>query len=406
MKRFVYILLACLALWPFAAQAQKAAPADSTAQPADSVVVSLLTCTPGSLVYELYGHTALRVREVRAGRQSDWVFNYGTFSFKQPHFMWRFALGEPNYELSVVPYGYFYEEYVRSGRGIMEQRLNLTPAEEKRLMDALTLNLQPENAVYRYNIFYDNCTTRAVRAIGQAVEGQVEWGKVEEGKTLRDIVREFSAASPWNQFGQDLVLGAEADRPADVATQMFAPLYAMRFVEQALVKGPDGQERHLAAPFITLLPTVGTPSEACPLTPLWAFGILLAFTLLLTVYEGVRRKYYWLFDVVLLLLQGLAGCIVAFLFFFSAHPTVGSNWLVALFNPLPLLLFPWFMKCASKGRVFKGMYVQAVMVQAALVFGLLGLQCFPIEVYLIIAVLDLRLAAHFLFAKKKPFKAS
>jgi hypothetical protein len=43
---------------------------------------------------------------------------------------------------------------------------------------------------------------------------------------------------------------------------------------------------------------------------------------------------------VLFFLQGLGGCIVAFLFFFSLHPTVGSNWMLMLFNPLPLLYLP------------------------------------------------------------------
>ena len=86
---------------------QNVAPAEQ-----DSVDISLITCSPGTELYQLYGHTALRVREVRQGRRSDWVFNYGTFSFKQKNFMWRFMLGETDYELSVLPYGYFYEEYV------------------------------------------------------------------------------------------------------------------------------------------------------------------------------------------------------------------------------------------------------------------------------------------------------
>ena len=74
------------------------------------VDISLITCSPGTELYQLYGHTALRVREVRQGRRSDWVFNYGTFSFKQKNFMWRFMLGETDYELSVLPYGYFYQK--------------------------------------------------------------------------------------------------------------------------------------------------------------------------------------------------------------------------------------------------------------------------------------------------------
>ncbi len=46
--------------------------------PADSVEVSLLTCSPGTEVYSLYGHTAIRVKSYTTGE--DWVFNYGVFS--------------------------------------------------------------------------------------------------------------------------------------------------------------------------------------------------------------------------------------------------------------------------------------------------------------------------------------
>lgn len=400
MKRLLCILILCLAGWPFSLRAQQVASSDSVTQTTDSVVVSLLTCSPGSLVYELYGHTALRVREVGKNRQSDWVFNYGTFSFKQPNFVGRFVMGTPDYELGVLPYAYFYEEYVRSGRGIQEQKLNLTPIEAKRLVDALSENLLPENATYRYNIFYDNCVTRALRIVEQAVDGRIEWGKTQEGLTLREMVHEYSAPSPWNQFGQDLVLGAEADRPADRQAQMFAPLYASRYVGQAVVHDKSGNTRKLAAPALTLLPEMrSTMPDTFPITPMWCFGILLAFVLILTGIEYVRHQYYWQVDALFFFLQGLAGCIVAFLFFFSEHPMVGSNYLVALFNPLPLLMFPWLMKAASNRHRFKGMYLQLVMVQVALVCGLLGLQCYPVEVYLIILALDVRLVAHFLQTK-------
>ena len=69
MQKFLFIL--CL-LW---------AAASGAVGQNDSVRVSLLTVSPGTKVYELYGHTAIRVKEVTPGRLSDWVFNYGTFSF-------------------------------------------------------------------------------------------------------------------------------------------------------------------------------------------------------------------------------------------------------------------------------------------------------------------------------------
>jgi hypothetical protein len=38
------------------------------------------------------------------------------------------------------------------------------------------------------------------------------------------------------------------------------------------------------------------------------------------------------------------------MFFCSTHPTVGSNWLVLLFNPVPLLCLPVMLRRAWKGQ--------------------------------------------------------
>lgn len=402
MAKRIYLYILCMIV-PLLAMAQgrgnnmqsvaSVAQTEQTVQTKDSVIVSLITCSPGSLVYELYGHTALRVREV-GQRQSDWVFNYGTFSFSQPHFMWRFMLGDTDYELGVVPYALFYDAYVREGRGIDEQVLNLTQTEANRLVDALSRNLEPENATYRYNFFYDNCTTRALRMIEQAVDGQVDWPQVKANRTLRDIVHEFSNPSPWYKFGQDLLLGAEADSPANLQQQQFAPIYAERFATDAKIRGRDGKVRPLVKTHLTLLPAQPNVEDTFPITPMAAFGILLAIALGISAWGWHKRKLYWQFDVLLLMAQGLTGCITTFLLLFSSHPTVGSNWLVVLLNPLPLVLFPWYMKAASNGRRSGVMYVEGVLGVLALVIGLVGLQQYPAEAYLIILTLLLRVVVH------------
>lgn len=361
---------------------------DDTTPNNDSVTISILTCTPGTLVYELYGHTAIRVREF-GDHGSDWVFNYGTFSFKQPHFMWRFMLGETDYELSVIPYSYFYEAYAREGRGIDEQILNLTNQEAVRVRDALALNLDPHNAVYRYNFFYDNCTTRALARVLEPIKDKVQWGKVNAQKTLRDIVHEYSDVSPWNRFGQDLLLGAEADQPADRSKQEFAPLYAERFLTDATVKTDKGVQP-LVKTHLTLLPAQFKAEDAFPISPMCAFGMLFALTLGIVIYEWKKGKNCWQFDVLLYVAQGLTGCIITFLFFFSAHPAVDSNWLIVLFNPLPLVAFPWFMKAASQHKRSWLPIAQIVLVLITLVIAALGVQKFPPELYLIMATLFVR----------------
>ncbi len=391
-KSILFVIISfLLAFLPSAVAAQTAGESADSKQHAesDSLSISLLTCSPGTAVYELYGHTALRVKR---GRADDWVFNYGTFSFRQPHFVWRFVLGQTDYSLSVTPYPLFYDAYAREGRAITEQRLNLTPAEARRLELFLGKNLEPDNATYRYNFFYDNCTTRAVDAITRAVDGKVEWPAADSTKTLRRIVRHYSAASPWDMFGQDMLLGSEADKPAGVREQMFAPLYAQQFAAQAVIKGSDGSTRPLAGPVVTLLAEGAASPSPSPVTPELLFSVLTGAVVLATLWEVKRRAALWWLDALLLFAQGLAGCIVALLFFFSAHPAVGSNWLVAVFNPLPLLYFPWFMKQASQGRPVYGMYAQAVMLAVCLVAGVAGLQVYPVEMYLILGTLSLRCA--------------
>jgi len=390
------MLLLLGALSPLTAMAQAEKCDTLAVDTGYTVSISLLTCTPGTEVHQLYGHTALRVREGQKGRMNDWVFNYGTFSFHKPHFMWRFVLGKTDYLLGVTPYEYFYEEYLREGRGIFEQKLNLTPSEAKSLAEALAVNLRPENATYRYNFFYDNCVTRPVQMIEKCVEGEIVWPDVTKDgeKSLRDIVHEYSKNNPWDKFGQDLLLGCEADEAASLSMQMFAPMYALRFVSEAKIKASDGSVRPLASSTITLLPAQPVANGASSNTPMWAFGILFALTLVLTLAEWKKKKYYWFFDSLLLMAQGLAGCVITFLFLFSTHPTVGSNWLVILFNPLPLLYFPWQMKNGANHRVSKGMYIEGAMLLATLLAGLFGLQSFPPEIYVIMAILATRVAFH------------
>ena len=210
-------------------------------QPQDSIRFSLLTCAPGSEIYALFGHTALRYQNF--SDQTDLVFNYGMFSFNTPHFVFRFVKGETDYQLGITPYPYFESEYALRGSSVYEQELNLTPAEKWKLLSLLEENYRPENREYRYNYFYDNCTTRARDQIERSIDGTVVYPEGKEGKTFRSIVHEFTAGSSWDELGIDLCLGAEADKPIDSRLQMFAPFYMRDFAAQAYILQPDGSRR-------------------------------------------------------------------------------------------------------------------------------------------------------------------
>ncbi len=353
----------------------------------DSLSVSLLTCSPGEAVYELYGHTAIRIKD-EAGNE-DWVFNYGTFNFNTPNFVWRFCLGQTDYELGVTPYDYFFYAYAGDGRGIMEQTLNLSAAEKVRLCEALVINSLPENATYRYNFLYDNCTTRAVEQIENCIDGQIVFPKSDTVHTYRSIIHEFTAVSPWNKFGQDLVLGCETDEPLDVKRQMFSPIYAERYFADAIIIDSTGATRPLVSNTQLLLQPKPVAVQSNAPSPMFVLLLLLAISLAVWVWEIKCKKRCIAFDALLMLLQGCAGVIVAFLFFFSEHPAVGSNWLLLLLNPLPLFFLPtlWMKgKKAEKVRHFYYILNICLLTIFFLTFCL-HLQGYSIEIFILALIL-------------------
>lgn len=375
MKRGLWIIVLLCALLP--ADRLSAVPCRSGDATADSLEVSLLTCSPGKASYELYGHTALRVRDLRDG--SDWVFNYGMFDFHAPHFVWRFVLGQTDYYLGAVPFKRFVQSYLRQGRGIEAQVLALRSDEALRVWTALVRTASLEDWTYRYSFLYDNCTTRAVDVVERALDGRVEWPAADPARTFRTIIHEFSAsAAPWNSFGQDLLLGAEVDAPTGVREQMFSPVYAARFFDGAVVTRTDGSRRPLVARRYVVMQPASAPVSSTGFGPLSAAVLLLVLTAGVAAWEQRRRKACLWLDYPFMSLLGVAGCIVSLLFFCSEHPAVDSNCLIVLLNPLPLLYIPVKWRRERSGRPDR--LYHAAMAVALAAYGVLAVvspQRFP-----------------------------
>lgn len=316
------------------------------AKSSDSIRISLLTCAPGTEIYALFGHSAIRYEH--PALQRDWVFNYGMFSFSEPNFVMRFVKGETDYQLGVIPYSYFEAEYAERGSSVYQQVLNLTAEEKVNLVKALQENYLPANRVYRYNYFYDNCTTRARDKIEECIDGKVVYTTPTHEETFRDIIHEYTEGHEWSEFGIDLCLGADADKPIDLRQQMFAPFYMLEAARGAMIQRGDTLVPLVKEEF-KVVDVIRTPEPGFPISPMAGACVLLAVTMVV-VGVGVRKGHIsCIWDGFLFGLQGIGGCVIAFLFFFSVHPTVGSNWMLVLLNPIPLFYLP-FMIYQSLGR--------------------------------------------------------
>lgn len=307
----------------------------------DSVDISLLTCSPGTKVWSLYGHTAIRVEDPSTG--SDMVVNYGMFDFQQKNFILRFVFGLTDYQMGIVSYPEFMVEYAAQGRSVVQQKLNLTAEEKAAILQALSENYQPQNRVYRYNFFYDNCTTRARDILVSHLGGKVEY-EVDPNETpsYREMTHQWNADHRWARFGNDLLLGLGADNPTDYEQQQFLPDTLRRDFAGATIVGTDGSRRPLVAETTEILKinpdnvhTTHSMWDSIP--PRMLFAVVLALMLVVTGYELKRKKTFWLVDVTWLTLDGLAG-LVLLAMVFSKHPTVNLNLQILLLNPLSILV--------------------------------------------------------------------
>ena len=304
----------------------------------DSVEVSLLTCSPHEEIYSLYGHTALRWHDLRKG--DDIAFNWGVFDFKKPFFVGRFVFGLTDYELGAYPYPLFRQEYMKYGSGITEQVLDLRPEEKMALKEALIRNMQPENKVYRYNYFYDNCSLRPRNMIERCISGEVKYVAREDYQpTYREMVHSCVRNHPWAAFGNDMLLGIRADMKTDLRQQEFLPLNLLYDFDRATIYA-DGEYRPLVKEKrIALQPGVQVIEEDFPLTPMQCAWVLFIVSAGIALIEWKQKKRFRYWDVLLMLVQGLAGCVL-FVMIFSQHPTTSLNLQLLLLNPLPLFFIP------------------------------------------------------------------
>ena len=388
-------------------------PTDETGE--DSLEVSLLTCAPGHQVYRIYGHTAIRVRNVN-NEARDFAYNYGWFSFDTPNFILKFILGLTDYSMSRESTALFVQGYLQDDMPVTAQLLNLTPREAigvRQALDALiekngaehreyfvanvnggqdTLTLDVPHWHYRYNFLYDNCTTRAVDVVSKVLEANGEhlvYPKSETEHrmlTQRQMIHEFTRESPWYEFGQDLLLGPEVDHQytmREMTRLNFLPLYAQNFWKEAKIKSADGSVRPLVVVEQPLIPF--TPSQQAPRTPLtpsFVLWALLGVAILLTLGEqrSLRRTIItrrawriWIgtFDVAFFASTGLVGVLLLLLVGWSQHPAVGTNWLLSIFSPLWLIYIPYYLWALRKSHFDYGatlLIIGAILYLVALFF--------------------------------------
>lgn len=317
---------------------------------ADSIHISLLTCQPHPEIYSLYGHTALRYED--RSRNIDIAINYGSFSFEEDFFVLRFVFGLTDYEMAIVPFQYFCKEYSYYGSEVKQQEFNLTREEKLRIAAEIDKNYLPQNRVYRYNFFSDNCTTRARNIVIDNIDGHVVfYNSVPERITMRDMIHEMDADYPWPKLGNDLLMGVAADKVLSRQEIQFLPHSTCSAVDSAYIVNSKGVKRNLLKKSFTVVEGgVQETKKDFPFTPIQCAIVLLFMTTCVSLVEWKKRKYLYLYDIAMFSFQAIIGMALTVMIF-SQHPTVSLNIQILAFNPLAVFFGYSAIKNARKQKM-------------------------------------------------------
>lgn len=299
--------------------------------------VYLLTTYPSDReVYTVWGHTALMVTT----DSTSLVYNYGVFEFSDD-FIYKFVSGQTDYCLDTDSPQTVASELVWKNSYAYLHELDLTEAEAERVHAALLLNAKPENKVYRYKFFSDNCATRPRELLERCI-GEVKYMPIGNTESYRDKVHALCASMPWLRVGIDLCLGSGADEVIPDAMVTFLPVELMKQVESATVADSSGATRPLVKSKLEMWHPQPKKFVAgdFPVSPVKA-GVLLLFLALLSLlfaWRNICVAYVRTFGAFLFFAFGLTGMLIFFLTFFSTHECTFPNFNLMWTNPLHLVV--------------------------------------------------------------------
>ena len=340
--------------------------------PGRDVTMSLITVGVGDKIAEMFGHTALRVRNTVDGR--DTVFNWGEFDMSQPHFILHFMRGLNLYRLGGAPMDSLLQDSRSKNRSVTEQELALTSEQRDSIISIIRVNAEPQNVVYRYDYFVDNCATRPRDILDRVLGGQLRDGADSlTAASYRDHALRLMQSDKPLVVGVDIALGRPADRLITKWQEMFLPqklhdwvatrqvrdstraLHPLVRREEVLFQAsrpPDPTAPPNLARWLTLLGVV----IVAAIVVLQATGGSVGLTIVCTAWA---------------LVCGLLGCVLTALWAFTDHRFSRYNENLLLFNPIWLalvMLLPIYLSSGRAARATRGIvFVVAGLSALALV---------------------------------------
>jgi hypothetical protein len=331
----------------------------------ESTEISVLTCDPGNEIYSLFGHSALRIKNPINGQ--DLVVNWGLFEFSESQFQfgYDFAKGRLKYYLGIQLMSNFITEYRRSKRGIREQVLNLSNQEKYQIIQLLEENYKPENRKYKYEFFYDNCSSRLRDVIKKVFGENINFYQSPKSNkfTFRETIHLYLESFPWLKLGIDLVLGKKIDKLVSNENLMFLPLNVEEIFDKSLVEN-NGSIKNLVKSKNTLIESFENKNKLNNIE--FYSWILLAITLSLIVFKLDKALRVW--SSLNLFIIGLLGIVLVFMWIGTDHNATKMNFNLLWASPFHFILIFYLIKESWNNFTYWYLILSLILIFTTILF--------------------------------------
>lgn len=320
--------------------------------------VSMAVVGPDWPLYSNWGHCAMIVTEIPSpenrndlldmNKSSRRMYDYGIFDMSREGFFKDFAFGIMNYAViaSNPDYSLRYP-YQAQKRSVEILDLNLPPEGKMRVVKYLRENVKPENSVYRYNFFKNNCATILRDILDMALDGELYRQTADRtAYTMREWTFLYLDRHFWTEWGFDYVLGPPMDHKATRWETLFMPMEMAR-VLPTVTYSRNGEtvslvrDREKMADAGENMPVIREKPARTEI-PSLLLGILVGavggiFLLLGALHPALRIVGGIYTAIVATLLFGCSLILIHFMAFTEFDCTYG-NWNLLAIGPITLIL--------------------------------------------------------------------
>jgi hypothetical protein len=286
----------------------------------DSLTVSLMIIGPGHPLYVWWGHIGLIIEN--STDNSSYFYDFGNFSFEEDNFYGNFAMGRLYY-LKIKSRTQSYLRFLNFfDRSVTIYELNLTAQEKKKVYSILEEGVKPENRIYLYHHYKDNCSTRIRDVLDEAMEGEIQECLPQYAQTFRDQANRFIKPF-WPYVLLNFLQGSTIDTPITQWDALFLP--------QELEDFALNHVRPTGEPFVNnitkvqegitpYIPDVPFPHSGAAF--LWG---MLFFFISLAVRLGKTEKLFALWRIISIIFTAIPGLFLCFMMFFTDHHVTWYN---------------------------------------------------------------------------------